>query len=97
MWGFFFKRRPDINEQNTGHYAYQRSNDYTLAPYNGGAGFTVQRTIAAYQPATIAPGPSEKLNDPTVTGNTSGSPLLLPLSKNNLNADMDTGMIGAQF
>lgn len=76
---FSFKKRPEINEQNTGRLALQRVLGLTLVPANGGAGIAVG-VLNATNPATVVPGPTHKLNDPTVTGNVSGSPSLQPLS-----------------
>ena len=64
-----FIRRPDINAQNTGHEAFQQYQGYILSGVNGNGGQGVRRTIAATQLATIAVGPTHKLNDPTATGN----------------------------
>ena len=75
-----FFRRPDINSQNTGHEAYQQYQGYALAGVNGNGGQTVKRTIAPMQKATIAVGPTHKLNDPTGTGNTNTNIYLQPLS-----------------
>lgn len=80
-----FIRRPDINEQNTGHEAFQQYNGYAFAAYNGNGGFTVKRSMNATNPATIAPGPTHKLNDPTVTGNNNVNLELRPLSEDNSN------------
>lgn len=65
-----FIRRPIINEQNTGREAYQQYQGYAYAGVNGNGGFGVRRAMRATNPATIAVGPTHKLNDPTGTGNT---------------------------
>lgn len=80
MFKLWFKRAPDIDDQNTGHFIFQHTQGYAYVPYNGGAGFTVRRSMNATTPAGIVPGPTHKLNDPTVTGNSSGTLLLSPLS-----------------
>lgn len=80
-----FIRRPDINEQNTGHEAFQQYNGYAYAAYNGNGGFTVKRSMNATNPANIAIGPTHKLNDPTVTGNNNVNLQLIPLSEDNNN------------
>ena len=76
---FAFKKREDINSQNTGLLALQRVLGLTLVPSNGGAGI-VSGVLNATNPATVVIGPSHKLNDPTVTGNVSASPQLQMLS-----------------
>lgn len=75
-----FIRRPDINEQNTGHEAYQQYQGYAFAGVNGNGGQGVRRTIRATQAATIAVGPTHKLNDPTATGNPNTNLGVQPLS-----------------
>lgn len=64
-----FIRRPDINEQNTGHEAYQQYQSYAMAGVNGNGGQGVRRTVNAINPATIAIGPTYVTLDPTATGN----------------------------
>ncbi len=77
---FKFSRRPEINEQNTGREAFQRVTGLAFTPSNGGAGIVFTRSPSALNPGTVMVGPSHKLNDPTVTGNVSGSPHLQSLS-----------------
>jgi hypothetical protein len=89
-----FIRRPEINEQNTGRYAFQQYNGYARAAYNGNGGFTVNRSMNASNPANIAVGPTHKLNDPTVTGNPSSSIRLEKLTQEN--SILPVG-IGPQF
>ena len=95
FFGFFYKRRPDINEQNTGHMVLEQSAGYAPVAYTGIGGIHVLRSMNATNPASIVPGNSLKLNDPTVTGNNSTGPKLNPLSKSNLNADMEAGLLSA--
>ena len=83
-----FIRRPDINEQNTGHLAYQQYNGYAFAGVNGNGGQGVRRTVNAINPATIAPGNSLVMRDPTVTGNPNTNLGLQPLSP-----DQSSGVI----
>lgn len=78
-----FIRRPDINEQNTGHMAYQQYQGYALAGVNGNGGQGVRRTLNAINPATIAPGNSLVKRDPTVTGNPATALTVQPLSDDN--------------
>ena len=80
-----FIRRPDINEQNTGHEAYQQYQGYSYAGVNGNGGQGVRRTINAINPATIAVGNTLVKRDPTQTGNPSSSPVVQPLSGDNGN------------
>lgn len=79
-----FIKRPLINEQNTGREAFQQYNGYAYAGVNGNAGFGVRRSMRATNPASIAVGPTHKLNDPTVTGNNNVNLNLQPLSKDNI-------------
>lgn len=83
MFGKFlnFVKRPFVGDQTTGRLSYQQSQGYAFAGVNGGAGFTVRRTVAAVQPAGITPGPTHKLNDPIVTGNANWNIELEPLSE----------------
>lgn len=67
-----FVKRPFVGDQTTAREAYQQSQGYARAGYTGNGGFHTLRTIAATQPAGIAPGPTHKVNDPTVTGNNAG-------------------------
>lgn len=80
-----FIRRPDINEQNTGHEAYQQYNGYSYAGINGNGGQGVRRTLNAINPATIVPGNSLVKRDPTQTGNPAWSPVIQPLTGDNTN------------
>lgn len=75
-----FIRRPDINEQNTGHMAYQQYNGYALAGVNGNGGQGVRRSLNAINPATIVPGNSLVRLDPTVTGNPNSNLEIQPLT-----------------
>ena len=75
-----FIKRPDINEQNTGHYAYQQYNGYAYAGINGNGGQGVRRSLNATNPATIVPGNSLVKRDPTQTGNSSSTVSVQPLS-----------------
>lgn len=75
-----FIKRPFVGDQTTARQAYQQSNGYAFAGVNGGAGFTVRRSITATQPAGIAIGPTHKLNDPFVTGNNNINLELQPLT-----------------
>lgn len=83
-----FILRPDINEQNTGHLAYQQYNGYAYAGVNGNGGQGVRRTVNAINPATIVPGNSLVHRDPTVTGNPNSNIGVQPLSD-----DSSTGSI----
>lgn len=78
-----FIRRPDINEQNTGHLAYQQYNGYAYAGVNGNGGQGVRRALNATNPATIVPGNSLVFNDPTATGNPNTNLGVQPLSDDN--------------
>jgi hypothetical protein len=91
FFGFLFRKRPLADEQNTGREAFQQSMGYSPVAYNGNGGFTVLRAMRATTPAGITPGPTHKLNDPTVTGNTGYSLNQQPLSDDN------GVMSGAQF
>lgn len=77
---FSFIRRPDIDEQNTGHFAYQQSQGYAYSGVNGNGGQGVRRSLNATNPATIVPGNSLVRRDPTVTGNPNASPQVQALS-----------------
>lgn len=79
-----FIKRPLINEQNTGREAFQQYNGYAYAGVNGNGGQGVRRSMRATSPATIAIGPTHKLNDPTATGNNNTNLQLQPLSKDNI-------------
>lgn len=83
MFKIWFKRRPDINSQNTGHEAFQRPMGLAENWYKGGAGFVIGN-LNATNPATVVPGNSLVKRDPTVTGNPSRSPTLDPLSQDRL-------------
>jgi len=85
MLAFLFKRRPDINAQNTGHEAFQRVLGLGPTYIMGNGGIGVMRSLNATNAATLMVGPTYKVNDPTVTGNVSGSPALQPLSDPNAN------------
>ena len=77
-----FIKRPFVGEQGTGRLAYQKSQGLTYASANGGAGIAALRTLRATNPASIVIGPSHRLNDPTVTGNTNTNIVLQPLINN---------------
>lgn len=77
---FLFERRPDINEQNTGHFAFQRSAGLAYADYKGNGAQAVVGTMLVGQPSGIAVGPTHKLNDPTATGNNSYGLEVRPLT-----------------
>lgn len=85
MIRFWFKKRPIIQEQNTGRMAFQRPMGLTFAPANGGAGIQVLRSLNATNPATVAVGPTHRLEDPTVTGNNNVNIVLQPLTNPNDN------------
>lgn len=77
-----FILRPEINEQNTGRFAYQQYQGYARAGVNGNGGQGVRRTVNAINPATIVPGNSLVKRDPTQTGNPSDTVSIQPLSDN---------------
>lgn len=77
---FLFERRPDLNEQNTGHFAFQRSAGLAPADYKGNGAQAVLGTLAVGQASGIAVGPTHKLNDPSATGNNSYGMVLQPLT-----------------
>jgi len=77
---FKYNRRPEINEQNTGREAFERVTGLSFTPSNGGAGIVFTRSPSPFNPGTVMVGPTHKLNDPTVTGNVSGSVDVSPLS-----------------
>lgn len=79
----WFKRRPQINSfpENTGVEAYQPYNGLALVDYQGITGQTVLRNFNALNPGMIVPGPSHKVNDPTVTGNVNYGLTTVPLSQ----------------
>lgn len=79
----WFKHRPDINSQNTGHEAFQRPTGLTNVPWQGGAGF-VTGTMHATYPMGITPGNTLVRADPTVTGNPSRTLGVDPLSLDRL-------------
>jgi hypothetical protein len=78
-----YLKRPMIDDQNTGRLAYQPYNHYALAGVNGNGGQGVRRSIRATNPGTLAVGPTHKINDPTVTGNTNAGPQLQSLVEQN--------------
>lgn len=75
-----FLTRPFVGDQTTARQAFQQYNGYAYTGINGDAGFTVLGQIRAEYPAGIAPGPTHKLNDPSVTGNDSSNIALQPLT-----------------
>lgn len=77
-----FITRPFVGDQNTGREAYLRYQGLAPAAYNGNGGFTPVRSMRATTPANITPGPTHKLNDPSVTGNSSAPYNQQPLSDN---------------
>lgn len=68
-----FIMRPFVGDQTTGRLAYQKPVGYAYSGINGNGGQGVRRSMAATAPGAITPGPTHKLNDPSVTGNDSGT------------------------
>lgn len=94
FFGFKWLRRPTLGEQNTGHLAVQQSAGYSSVDAMGWGGMSVQRSMNASNPANTTPGPTHKLNDPTVTGNTNVNVKLLPLELDPLSKFMvDSGQL----
>ena len=77
-----FIKRAFVGEQTTGRESYQRYNEPVYEGVNGSAGFTILGKLDAMQPAGITPGPTHKLNDPSVTGNDNRDVYLQPLTDN---------------
>jgi len=92
---FSFTRRPDINEQNTGHEVYNKPFGYGFTDVKGIAGVTVLHSPSPFNPGTVMVGPTHRVVDPTVTGNNSSDLKLLPLSDpmQNLIGSLTTGNI----
>lgn len=77
----YIKRR-FVGDDTTARLSYQQYAGYPLTSYRGWTGFNVHNQIAATYPMSIAPGPTHKVNDPTVTGNNSYNLTTVPLTDN---------------
>lgn len=76
-------RVPNIDNQNTGHYAYQLGQGKARTSVNGGAGIATLRTLRATNPGTVTPGQTLVNRDPSQTGNPSRGLVLRPLTEEN--------------
>lgn len=75
-------KRRFVGDDTTARLSYQQYNGLLLTSYRGWTGFNVLNQVTATYPASIAPGPTHKLNDPTVTGNNSYVLTTQPLTDN---------------
>lgn len=81
--------RPNINDQNTGRAAYQRSLGYATVSVDGAGGHTYNRSLSPFNAATINP---RKVRTASITGTgnaTNTNPNLDPLA--NMQNNVVTG------
>jgi hypothetical protein len=84
IWSLLTKR-PIVGEQTTERLAFHPYQGLAYSGINGDAGFNAHRSLGATAPMGIVPGPSHKLNDPTVTGNNAWTVDLEALTGGNRN------------
>lgn len=91
MFKLWFQKRPDIDEQNTGHLAFQRPMGFTTVGYNGMNGIT-SGSLSPIYPGTFMPYISLVKRDPTVTGNPNTNLEVEPLTEQ---TDLQIAMLSA--
>lgn len=70
---FGFIKRPRLGNTQTDNLVYDRPFSYPYKDIKGNGGYGYLRTITATSPMGITLGPTQKVINPAVTGNISGT------------------------